>query len=221
METLAGLRHDAGRTLVWRRFALAVTVGAAAPVVTVLAAPVAASAPGQNAEPYVLLWPDSRAERPLERRTEVGLVYTPEVLAALTARHPVEALAPRIIQAIREGTPIVVLWEFPTGKYDVPAQRPYEVRIAEPGQEVNAIPPVWIQQDAAGLEDLDLRISAEAVRPGSGVGVAVMAAFPRDAFGPGRIVYLVSHRVKTEHGTWIRHARYGAIEPPLVRAIVR
>jgi hypothetical protein len=206
-----------------RRSALAVTA-AAALVAIVPVTSIAGASADQNAEAYVLRWPDSPANpRPLERRTEVGLVYTPEVLAALSARHPADAVRPRIAQAIREGTPIVVMWEFPDGPHDTPAaQRPYDMRIAERVQDrMSWTPPLWIQQNAAGLEELDSRISAQVERPGSGVGVAVMAAFPRDAFVPGRFVYLVSQRTPSEIGTFWSAARYGAIEPPLVHALAR
>jgi hypothetical protein len=219
---LRSLTADAPPT--WRPSCASAALLAVALLVTVTAAPTAGTAPGPHGpEPYVLLWPDThQSPRPVERRTEVGLVYAPDVLATLVARRSQDAVAPRILEAIRERTPIVVMWEFPTAPAEPQAQRPYRVRIAERAQEeASALAPLWIQQDAAGLQELDSRLSTEIVRPGSGVGVGAMAAFPREAFVPGRLVHLESQRTRSEHGLWSRHRRYGAIEPPLVQALAR
>jgi hypothetical protein len=195
-------------------------------VLVTLAAPAPRAGPHsepQRPEPYVLRWYDPQNPQPFERRTEVGLLYAPAVLAALVARQPAEAVAPRIAEAIRGGTPIVVMWEFGRTASDAPGpQRPYSVRIMgrRPG-ETGWIAPLWIQQDAAGLQELDAHIMADIPRPGSGAGIGVMAAFPHDAFAYGRYVSIESTPVGTEFGPNISHARYGVIDQPLLHALAR
>lgn len=191
----------AGETM--SSFLLALTAGL---LVIVPAAPFAGH---QRTEPYVLLWPDSPENpRPVERRTEVGLVYTPEVLSALAARRPADAVPPRIVHAIRDGTPIVVMWEFPEGPADRPRpHRPYHVEINERSQHMArwmGVQPLWIQQDARELQQIDARAAAHEV--------GVMAAFPGDAFVRGHLIFFHSHPVQTEYGSMTSSQRWGAIE---------
>lgn len=191
-------------------FLLALTAGLLVIVPAIVpAAPFAGPPADQRTEPYVLLWPDSPENpRPVERRTEVGLVYTPEVLSALTARRPADAVPPRIVHAIRDGTPIVVMWEFPEGPPDLSRpQRPYHVEINDRSQHMArwmGVQPLWIQQDARELQQIDARAAAHEV--------GVMAAFPRDAFVRGHLVFFHSHPVQTEYGSMTRSQRWGAIE---------
>ena len=122
-----------------------------------------------------------------QQRTAIGLVYTPELLAALVARQPTESLNPRIADAVRQQTPIVVMWSVPIPPEVGPAPPPYKISIVERGDptDQNGIEPVRIQQDATVLAQLDSR-----VRPNE---VGAMAAFARAAFVPGRWICLYSN----------------------------
>jgi hypothetical protein len=57
--------------------------------------------------PYVLCWPQKPGDpRP---RQSVGLLYTPELLAALIAAHSPETVPARVSEAVQQQTPIVVI----------------------------------------------------------------------------------------------------------------
>lgn len=75
------------------------------------AAPVHSTAQRHSdVRPQVIFWPQAPANP--SPPTPAGLLYTPEVLAALAAASP-DAVSPRIARATREQTPIVVLWTNP------------------------------------------------------------------------------------------------------------
>jgi hypothetical protein len=173
-------------------------------------APFAGSSEEPRPGPYVLLWPDSPENpRPRERRTEVGLVYSPEALRALVSRRSADTVPSRIADAIRAGTPIVVMWDFPEGPHHDAARpgRPYHVEINDRDRHMawwQGVQPLWIQQDARELQQIDARAAA--------YPVGVMAAFPREAFLAGRLVCFHSHPMRTEHGSITRSQRWGAIE---------
>ena len=127
--------------------------------------------------PEVLWWRDSDG-RP---RTATGLLYSPELLAALVADKPKESVPPTITKAIKEQTPIVVMWTFPDGAFTKDITRPFNTRIWNTTSGAN-IKPLWEKQDAADLRVLDPERQFQ--------NVGTMAAFPRAAFQAGRIVVL-------------------------------
>lgn len=138
---------------------------------------------GGTPSAYPIYWPrnpDTLRTRP---QREVGLLYTPELLAALAQRAP-DSVTPRIATAIRDQTPIVVMWTFPPGLVLEGLTRPFSVVITEQGSSWGwpRTEPLWVRQDANDLRMLDPRM------PDGEVGV--MAAFPRSAFVPGYIVSL-------------------------------
>jgi hypothetical protein len=152
----------------------------------------------------------------------LGLVYTPDVLSALAARHPADAVPPRIAEAIGRRTPIVVMWEFLRVPHRSEPQRPYQLRILEQWHDRQRPHlPLWTQQDAAGLQELDPRLAAPVDGPVRGAGVAVMAAFPLDAFVPGRIVHLQSQSIQMDNGMWTSANVYAGIDAPLLNALTR
>lgn len=166
--------------LAWLAFALSVVV----PSHIVSGLQVATD----DARPYVL-----RVEH--KTRKPVGLLYTPETLMRLLSNQPDKTVSQRIIEAVRRQTPIVVMWSLPssfTDQYPDPDRpgsypRPYKIAIVNPSDDpasVNRIDPIWIQQDASELRRLDNRTEYE--------DVGAMAAFPREAFVPGRQVFIYS-----------------------------
>jgi hypothetical protein len=138
--------------------------------------------------PYVL--------RMEPRGMSFGLLYTPEMLAAVVADKSPDAVPARIADAIRNGDAIVVMWTWspnppPAGL----SPRPYKIAVVKdnPAMDVTGpaydpwnvpdrIEPKWIVQDAADLAQLDPRLERR--------DVAAMAAFPRAVFVPGRRLYL-------------------------------
>jgi hypothetical protein len=145
-------------------------------------------------EPYVL-----RAGR-----TEIGVVYMPELLAEL-AQNASGAVASRITDAIRDNTPIVVMWRMPLPAPETITTAPYKMAIVERnGDPVNPdrIEPLWIQQDASGIAQLDSRISADKV--------AAVAAFPRSAFVHGRYVFIYVDGVSEGDQPTMRSVRRSA-----------
>jgi hypothetical protein len=105
--------------------------------------------------PQVIFWPQAS--------TPVGLLYTPEVLASLAAESPA-SVAARIYRAIREQTPIVVLWTFPASANSEPLPRPFSTVIVDgrgdsfgsPSRDQDVrIEPVWVEQHADDLRQLD------------------------------------------------------------------
>jgi len=160
-----------------------------------------------SAAPFVL-----RVSHP--SRKAVGLLYTPEVLAKLAEGRAPDAVPKRISDAIRQQTPIVVMWILPPSLFrdsdqDRPASypRPYRITIAEAGNDPlspNRIEPIWIQQEDSDLQRLDTRTEFEEV--------GAVAAFPRSAFVPGRQVFIHSAAYWTSTKTQIDHRIWATIE---------
>ena len=130
-----------------------------------------------------------------------GLFYTPEVLAALAARHPARVVSVRINEAIRQRTPVIVMWRLPATADSPAPPRPYRMAILEragdnPTAEVQKIEPLWIEQEATDLAALDERIGREEG--------GAMAAFPSGSLAPGRWVYIYSNplRLEAKHYTF-------------------
>jgi hypothetical protein len=120
-------------------------------------------------------------------RTPIGLVYTPELLAALIGDRPPGSIDPRVAEAVRQQTPIVVMWAAPGPlPPEIPIPPPPSIVITDRGNPKNPVrfEPLWLQHDANLLALLD-----ERVRPSQ---VGALAAFVRAAFAPGREVCLYS-----------------------------
>ena len=115
-----------------------------------------------------------------------GLYYPPQVLAALAAREDA-VVSPRLRSAIRQETPVVVMWNLAMGDLSA-ASRPYKLAVLESAgliaPDSMRVEPLWIDQQAADLAQLDDRLTHE--------DIGAVAAFPREAFAPGRWVYLYS-----------------------------
>jgi hypothetical protein len=86
----------------------------------------------------------------------VGLLYTPEVLRALAARSPVP-VSQRLDDAIRQQTPIVVLWTIPRKSGEPPWPRPFSAVIVAHGTYSSAprVEPLWTDQRADDILQLD------------------------------------------------------------------
>lgn len=157
-----------------------------------------------RADPYVIYWPGAGiSER--KNPTEVGLLYTPEVLAALADRAP-ESVPQRVHDAIQQQTPIVVLWTIPPKAGDPPWPRPFSAVIVEHGDysSVPRVEPLWIEQGADEIRRLDhSRSFAE---------IGVVAAFPRSAFVPGHRVIIYRALPRTDTGMSTGVQRFGLIE---------
>jgi hypothetical protein len=160
--------------------------------------------------PYVIFWPQAPESR--HPPTAVGLLYTPSVLAVMARESP-DSVSPRIDNAIREQTPLVVMWTIPpmaTANRE-PWPRPFSSVIVEGGADSFGSPsggkavriePLWIEQHADDLRRLDHRTRFS--------DVGVMAAYPRSAFVPGRLVTIFV-RVPSEPGTQRGAQRFGLI----------
>jgi len=125
-----------------------------------------------------------------------GLLYTPEVLAALVANKASDTVPPRVAEAILNGDAIVVMWALPlrppSGTSLPP--RPYNIAVVNyspaisirsaeaPWNVPDRIEPKWIEQNAADIAEIDMRNEFR--------DVGAMAAFPREVFVPGRRLYL-------------------------------
>jgi hypothetical protein len=143
------------------------------------------SAPQQRSadtRPQEILWPQA----PDSRRppTPVGLLYTPEVLAALADAAP-QLVSARIDGAIRQQTPIVVLWTIPPTADAKPWPRPFSTAIVDAGDDSFGgrgvrIEPLWVEQHADDLRQLDARTQF--------ADVGLMAGYARSAFVQGRLV---------------------------------
>jgi hypothetical protein len=152
-----------------------------------------------DATPYVVR-ADHRSRKPL------GLLYTPEILARLVEGGPAGSVPKRISDAISQQTPIVVMWSLPPSLFDRdedrPASypRPYRISIVEAGKDPRAIDrldPVWIQQDALELQQLDTQTNFE--------DVGAVAAFPRAAFVPGRQVFIYTPQYVNRNKRHVSH----------------
>lgn len=142
-----------------------------------------------SSEPIVLYWPTKQGEA----GQRVGLLYTPELFANLIASQPPETASTLISDAVQQQTPIVVMWTIPPMADSPPLPRPFSAAIVEEGDSVGGklrILPIWTQQNAEELRRLDTQTSFQ--------DVGVMAAFPRSAFVPGRIV-IIYLRLPTSH----------------------
>ena len=169
----------------------------------------AAGGQGGTARPQAIFWPQAPGSR--SAPTFVGLLYTPEVLAALAARSPASVTA-RLEQAIRDQTPVVVLWTIPPPANEAPWPRPFSTVIVEahgdsfgfpsPGHGVR-VEPLWVEQHADDLRQLDPRTEFG--------DVGVMAAFPRAAFVPGRLI-TIYRRMPRELGRGTGVQRYGLVQ---------
>jgi hypothetical protein len=151
-------------------------------------------------EPQVLYW--ERDARP-NTGTAVGMLYTPDVLVALTSRIPASTVPRAIANAVDQHTPIVVMWELPAP--DPQPLPPYRIEILDESGSEGLIEPLWIQQQAGDMERLDERLGSEGRR------VAAIAAFPASAFVPGRRVLIRSMSQSTVSGSQTRTQRWGAI----------
>ena len=130
-------------------------------------------------EPYILYWPHKAGDP----GQAVGLLYTPDVLATLIAGQSPETVPARLREAVQQQTPIVVMWTIPPMGGSEPWPRPFASAIVEEGDSFGGklrILPVWTDQNANELRQLDTRTSFQ--------DVGIMAAFPRSAFVPGRLV---------------------------------
>ena len=165
--------------------------------------------PSTDARPQAIFWPQPADNR--SPPTLVGLLYTPEVLAVLAADSSASVSA-RIDRAIREQTPIVVLWTMPPPANSEPWPRPFSTVIIDspgdsfafpsPGQGVR-IEPLWVEQHADDLRQLDRRTEF--------VEVGIMAGYPRSAFVPGRLV-TIYRRLPRELGRGTGVQRFGLIQ---------
>jgi hypothetical protein len=174
------------------------------------APPLQSAAPRYSSvQPQVIFWPQ-RPGNPAPP-TPVGLLYTPEVLAALAAASP-DAVSPRIARATQEQTPIVVLWTIPAPANAEPWPRPFSTVIVEPHGDSFGFPspgsgvrvePLWVEQQADDLRLLDRRTEF--------TDVGVMAGYPRSAFVPGRLITIYL-RLPREVGRGTGVQRYGLIQ---------
>jgi hypothetical protein len=153
-------------------------------------------------EPLVLYWPTKHGDA----RQNVGLLYTPELLANLIATQALETAPALIRNAVRQQTPIVVMWTIPPMADSPPWPRPFSAAVVEDGDSVGGklrIEPLWTQQHADELRQLDTHTSFQ--------DVGVMAAFPRSAFIPGRVV-VIYLRLPSEPGRYRGVQRFGLID---------
>ena len=109
-----------------------------------------------------------------------GLLYRPSLLSALMAGRERETVPSRIIQAVEQQTPIVVMWTIPAGPTQE-ARGPSHLVITDT-RSGNTIVPVWETQHAGDLHVLDPRTPFQ--------DVGAVAAFPISAFQPGRVVVI-------------------------------
>jgi hypothetical protein len=148
-------------------------------VLLTVAAVVGASAQRSGNEPHPQ---ELRIVGP--HQTVIGLVYSPETLAALVAKSSQPAPA-HVVQALDRRTPIVVIWTVPVPPELAQAPPPYKMTIVEHDPvEVTKVDPVWLEHDPSDLAVLDGRVRSH--------DVGAIAAFPRSAFVRGRYVCLYS-----------------------------
>jgi hypothetical protein len=147
-----------------------------------------------------------------------GLLYTPEVLAALVANKPPDTIPRRVAEAIRNGDAIVVMWALPlpppVGTSLSP--RPYKIAAVNfnpaisigtaetPWNIPERIEPKWIEQDAGDLAQIDMRNEFR--------DVGAMAAFPREVFMPGRRLYLWQGPETQADTSRVGQSRWAVIE---------
>ena len=148
--------------------------------------------------PEMLYWPGSDGQA----SGSTGLIYRPELLSALIAGLPAEKVPSRILHAVREQTPVVVMWAIPS--------HPDEQAVGPPGVHIvdtssgNTVAPIWEAHDAADLRLIDSRTAYERV--------GVVAAFPAPALAPGRVVVIRAPLPDNPvTGTHRRSQVYGAL----------
>ena len=145
----------------------------------------------------------------------VGIIYPVEVLSLLVREKSM--LRPRLELAIRDQTPIVVMWAIPGHQHTGATSERYEVAVVERGQQVignpHRIDPVWNEQDAGEL----LRLSKIDDAP----EVATMAAFPAKAFVAGRQLIVYCQEPARPDGTIRTHERGGWIRWSGAQAVAR
>jgi hypothetical protein len=154
-------------------------------------------------EPIVLYWPAKHGDA----GQRVGLLYTPELLANLIANQPPETASTLVNDAVKQQTPIVVLWSIPPLAGSPPWQRPFSAAIVEDGDSVGGkqrVLPLWTLQNADELRRLDTQTSFQ--------DVGVMAAFPRSAFVPGRVAVIYLRLPTSQPREYKGVQRFGLIE---------
>jgi hypothetical protein len=159
-----------------------------------------------NAKPQVL-----RVLHP--SRTPVGLLYTPETLAQLAETRPSESVPQRIVEAIRQETPIVVMWSLPDSLTQRDDERPpsyprpYKLAIVEPGGDPTGpdrIEPIWIEQEASVIQQLDAHTAFQEV--------GAVASFPRGALVPGRELFIYTSEYLNQRKQLVGHRISAVIE---------
>lgn len=122
----------------------------------------------------------------------VGLLYTPDVLAQLTAGQQSRRTSRRIQEAVRDRTPIVVMWRLPSSPQFGAFPQEYSIGIIDAGGDITGrhLPPLWTAHDAEELRRLDSRSRFEEV--------AIVAAFPLTAFRSGRLLQISTSPQETE-----------------------
>ena len=165
---VAGIR--ATELIMFRRFPAVLVIG-----VSIHAVIAARQQAGPGLTPEVLHWrnSDGKPNRP------TGLLYRPDLLAALIAGQPREDIPVRILEAVEKQTPIVVMWTIPPGPEEPVG--PFQAVISDT-RSGNRVPPLWEARDASDLRLIDPRTPFQQV--------GVVAAFPLSAFQPGRIVII-------------------------------
>jgi hypothetical protein len=148
------------------------------PLITVaLCGALVAQEPGDRSlSPETLYW----RNRDGTPNRATGLLYRPELLSVLIASRARDTVPERILRAVGEQTPIVVMWTIPP-TLDEQAVGPSSARILDTTSGEN-VAPIWETHDAADLRMIDPQIPLERV--------GVVAAFPRSAFQPGRVVVI-------------------------------
>jgi hypothetical protein len=183
----------------WRRlFSVAVVMMGAGPIFV----PVAATSRIQRSEPTPC---------PLKMQANGptwGFYYSPQVLAALTAREDA-VVSPRLRRATKQGTPVVVMWNLAIGDMSA-ASRPFKLAVLESagrdGSDPTGVQPLWLDQQAADLVQLDDRLTHE--------DIGAVAAFPREAFALGRWLYLYSGPHRNQDGSRKLYQRWVTIWSP-------
>jgi hypothetical protein len=167
-------------------------------VLVITLPPIANQPVGREPAPYVVK----------AGNVPVGLIYSVETLAALAARQPA-GVSSRIAAAIRDQTPIVVMWTIPPSPDFGLPPRPYQIAIVERNRNEQAYgnaswsKPLWILQDAKELAQLDSRTQFDEV--------GAMAAFPPEAFAPGRKLVIYSDQ-RSDDGKGQHVSRVGLFD---------
>ena len=161
-----------------------VLIGLSPPLLGTMPRPKAILQERQSVGPFALT--------PGDRQTVYGFLYTPEILDSLLRQEIATSPSERLARAAKFETPIVVMWSIPNSVDVDPVGRPYRMAIVEPSvglefavrHPLQRIEPLWIDQQATDLGELDRRVRRD--------DVGAMAAFPRSAFIPGRRICLYS-----------------------------